>query len=109
MTASGMAPFYRAGGGQAKRGTIPAVNFGMQLPVQAQSTYFVEDWEKDAGADELGGGGEDRATRAASTTSRCATTSPSRAPTRQTMNTTWFDTVATLSWLAALTTQRAAS
>ena len=54
MTASGMAPFYRAGGGRANRGTIPAVNFGMQLPVQAQSTYFVEDWEKDAGADELG-------------------------------------------------------
>ena len=30
-----------------------AIRYGMQLPVQAQSTYFVEDWEKAAGADEL--------------------------------------------------------
>ena len=104
MTASGMAPFYRAGGGQAKRGTIPAVNFGMQLPVQAQSTYFVEDWEKDAGADELGAVAKTCDESGFDYVAVCDHVAVPRAN-AQTMNTTWFDTVATLSWLAALTTR----
>jgi hypothetical protein len=29
------------------------VRFGMQLPVQSQSTYYVEPWEATAGRDEL--------------------------------------------------------
>ena len=27
--------------------------FGMQLPIQAQSNYFVSEWERTAGPDEL--------------------------------------------------------
>src|SRR4051794_38050183 len=45
MTASGMAPVYCA--------TIPAVKFGLQLPIQAQSRIFAEEWEASAGPSEL--------------------------------------------------------
>src|SRR5262245_26900997 len=38
MTASGMAPFYCAGGGRAKRGTIPAVKFGLLPPYRSGVT-----------------------------------------------------------------------
>src|SRR5450759_507489 len=50
--------------------------FGMQLPVQSQSTIYVQPWEPAAGPDELAGA----------------------------MSTTWFDTIATLGWLAGFTT-----
>ena len=35
--------------------TVPAGKrvFGMQLPIQAQSSYFVADWERTAGPKEL--------------------------------------------------------
>lgn len=80
------------------------VGFGIQLPIQAQSSLFAQEWEADASvaeltavarAADLAGFGyvavcdhvaipEDRAT---------------------TMGTTWWDTVATLSYLAAVTEQ----
>ena len=78
------------------------LRYGMQLPIQAQSTYFVEDWEKEAGAFELAsvaracdGSGFDYV-------AVCDHVAIPRAN-ASTMNTTWYDTVATLSWLAGIT------
>jgi probable F420-dependent oxidoreductase len=98
-----MAPFYCAGGGQAKGGTIPAVKFGMQLPVQAQSTYFVEDWEATAGARELAAVAEACDENGFDYIAVCDHVAIPRAN-APSMNTTWYDPVATLSWLAARTT-----
>ena len=76
--------------------------FGMQLPIQSQSTIYVQDWETSAGPDEL-----------ASVALACEaagffyvgvcdhTFIPERlAPA---MSTTWYDTIATLGWLAGVT------
>jgi len=76
--------------------------YGMQLPIQAQSTVFVEEWERDAGPDELA--------RLARKADRCGffyvavcdhVAIPERLATA--MGTTWYDTVATLGFLAAVT------
>ncbi|MEW6272372.1 MAG: TIGR03619 family F420-dependent LLM class oxidoreductase [Thermodesulfobacteriota bacterium] len=76
--------------------------YGMQLPIQAQSTMFVAPWEESAGADEL--------RRIAQACDRsgffyvavcdhvCVPRERAAA-----MNTTWYDTVATLGFLAAAT------
>ena len=56
------------------------VAFGMQLPIQSQSTIFVQPWEAAAGAAELVAGGPGVRGARASTTSPCATTSPSPPP-----------------------------
>jgi len=76
--------------------------YGMQLPIQAQSTMFVAPWEESAGAEEL--------TRIAQACDRSGffyvavcdhvCVPRERAPA---MNTTWYDTVATLGFLAAAT------
>jgi probable F420-dependent oxidoreductase len=76
--------------------------YGMQLQVQAKSKTFVEDWEADAGADEL-----KQIVQKADETGffyvavcdHLAVTKPLDAH----MQTTWYDTVATLGWIAALT------
>jgi probable F420-dependent oxidoreductase len=77
--------------------------YGMQLPIQAQSTVFAADWERDAGTDEL--------LRIAQACDRngffyvavcdhvCVPRERAAA-----MGTTWYDTVATLGFLAAATT-----
>src|SRR3954466_13093716 len=85
---------------------VPAgqVVFGIQLPVQAQSKYFVEPWELSAGPAEV------------ATVAQAADRSgffyvavcdhvviPADLPPR--MSAVWWDTVATLSWLAGLTTR----
>src|SRR5437867_6465655 len=76
--------------------------YGMQLPVQAQSTYFVEPWEREAGADELA------AVAAACDESGffyvavCDHVAVPR-DRADAMGTTWYDPIATLSWLAART------
>ena len=76
--------------------------YGIQLPVQAQSTIFVEEWERDAGAAELR-----ELARAADEAgffyvAVCdhVAIPPELAPA---MSTTWWDTIATLSFLAAVT------
>jgi len=79
------------------------MKYGMQLPVQAQSTYFVEDWEKDAGARELAAVARACDENGFDYVAVCDHVAIPRAN-AQSMNTTWYDTVATLSWLAALTT-----
>jgi probable F420-dependent oxidoreductase len=79
------------------------VVYGIQLPVQAQSRYFVEDWEPAAGPAEIA------AVAAAADRSGffyvavCDHVAiPEDISPR--MGATWYDTVATLSWLAAQTT-----
>jgi probable F420-dependent oxidoreductase len=78
--------------------------FGMQLPIQSQSTLYVADWEKGAGPKELG-----RIAQVADQSGYfyigvCDHTAiPERLA--DAMGTTWYDTTATLGWLAALTSR----
>lgn len=78
------------------------IAYGMQLPIQAQSSVFVEDWEKSAGARELAAVAEacDRAGFSYIAVCDHVAIPRTRA---DAMSTTWYDTVATLGWLAALT------
>ncbi len=76
--------------------------FGMQLPVQSQSTIYVQPWERAAGPDELATVA--RACEAAGFfyVGVCDHTFiPERLA--GAMSTTWYDTIATLGWLAAVT------
>ena len=78
--------------------------YGMQLQVQAKSKTFVEDWEADAGADELRQivqKADEAGFLYVAVCDHLAVTKPLDAH----MQTTWYDTVATLSWIAALTTR----
>jgi probable F420-dependent oxidoreductase len=76
--------------------------YGMQLPVQSQSTIYVEPWEADAGPDELGA-----IARAADEAGfwYLAVCDHIAIPKdrAEAMGTTWWDTVATLGWLAGIT------
>jgi probable F420-dependent oxidoreductase len=80
------------------------VVYGMQLPIQSQSTLYVAEWEKAAGPPELA-----RIARAADDAGFfyigvCDHTAiPERLA--DAMGTIWYDTTATLSWLAAQTTR----
>src|SRR3954471_7248974 len=89
-----MAPFVPAG----------HVVFGIQLPVQAQSKYFVEDWELSAGPAEVATVAQaaDRAGFFYVAVCDHVVIPDELAPR---MSAVWWDTVATLSWLAGLTTQ----
>lgn len=84
---------------------VPAgtVVYGIQLPIQAQSNYFVEAWERSAGPADM------------ATVAKAADTSgffyvgvcdhvaiPDELV--PTMGAIWYDTVATLGWIAAQTT-----
>ena len=78
------------------------VVYGMQLPIQSQSTLYVAEWETKAGPEELA-----RIARAADHAGFfyigvCDHTAiPRRLA--DAMSTTWYDTTATLGWLAGLT------
>jgi probable F420-dependent oxidoreductase len=78
------------------------VAFGIQLPIQAQSTLFAETWEHRAGVDELGA-----VTRVAEHAgfAYVAVCDHVAIPKQQAhaMSTTWWDCIATLSYVAALT------
>jgi probable F420-dependent oxidoreductase len=80
------------------------VVWGMQLPIQSQSTLYTAEWETRAGPDELA-----EVARAADEAGCfyvgvCDHTAiPRRLA--DAMSTTWYDTTATLAWLAALTTR----
>lgn len=75
---------------------------GMQLPVQSKSTNFAEAWEAHAGADELGA-----VARAADAAGffYVGVCDHIAVPSEQipTMGEEWWDTVATLGWLAGIT------
>lgn len=76
--------------------------WGIQLPVQAQSEIFVEDWERGAGAAELAA-----VTRAAEASGAwyVAVCDHVAIPDDKVaaMGSTWYDTIATLGYLAAVT------
>jgi probable F420-dependent oxidoreductase len=78
------------------------VAFGMQLPIQSQSTLFVQPWEPTAGAPELV-----QVTQAceAAGFDYVAVCDHVAVPAAQAdaMSTDWWDTIATLSYLAAVT------
>ncbi len=76
--------------------------YGMQLPIQSQSTIYAEPWEASAGAAELAA-----IARAADRSgfwylAVCDHVAIPR-PLDQKMGTSWWDTIATLGWLAAVT------
>lgn len=78
------------------------VAFGMQLPVQSQSTIYARPWEQDAGAAEIV-----QVARAADAAGFlyvgvCDHVAIPRSA-AETMSTAWWDTIATLSYLAAVT------
>ena len=84
--------------------SIPAgtLAYGMQLPVQSQSTIYAEAWEADAGVAELAD-----IARAADRSgfwyiAVCDHVAIPR-PLDEKMSTSWWDTVATLGYLAAVT------
>jgi probable F420-dependent oxidoreductase len=88
-----MAPIVPAG----------AVVFGIQLPVQAQSTYFVEPWERDAGPEEMAAVAREADRSGFFYVAVCDHVA---IPTDlvPAMGAIWYDTVATLGWIAAQTT-----
>jgi probable F420-dependent oxidoreductase len=85
---------------------VPAgqVVFGIQLPVQAQSKYFVEPWEHAAGPAEVAAVAQaaDRSGFFYVAVCDHVVIPDDLAPR---MSAVWWDTVATLSWLAGLTTR----
>ncbi len=83
--------------------TDQRLQFGMQLPIQSRSKLYREPWEDEAGGPELASIAQaaDR-----SGFGYIAVCDHVAIPTdkAEAMQTAWFDTVATLGWLAALTT-----
>jgi probable F420-dependent oxidoreductase len=76
--------------------------YGIQLPVQSKSKTFVEDWELPAGADALAAiarQADEAGFLYVAVCDHLAVTKPLDAH----MGTTWYETVATLGWLAAQT------
>ena len=84
---------------------VPAgsVVFGIQLPVQSQSKYFVEQWELGAGPAEVAAAAQaaDRAGFFYVAVCDHVAIPDDLAPR---MSAVWWDTIATLGWLAGLTT-----
>lgn len=85
---------------------VPAdsVGFGIQLPIQSQSTIYVEEWEKSAGPAELAAVARQAEESGFLYVAVCDhTTIPRRLA--DAMSTTWYDTTATLGWLAGVTSR----
>jgi probable F420-dependent oxidoreductase len=78
------------------------VAFGMQLPVQSQSTIFVQAWEPAAGAAELVQVAQACEAAGFAYVAVCDHVAIPRAQ-AEAMSTAWWDTIATLSYLAAVT------
>jgi hypothetical protein len=80
------------------------VVYGIQLPVQSQSTMYREDWEPSSGPAELA-----RIARQADESDffYIAVCDHTFIPARlaPAMSTTWYDTIATLGWLAGFTSR----
>ncbi len=79
-----------------------AVEWGMQLPIQSQSSLFVQPWEDAAGPDELARVAQ-AADRAGAFYVAVCDHIAIPADKVEAMGATWYDTVATLGWLAAKT------
>ncbi|MCP4435689.1 MAG: TIGR03619 family F420-dependent LLM class oxidoreductase [Actinomycetia bacterium] len=76
--------------------------WGFQLPIQSQSTIYVQPWEVDAGTAELADivAAADRA--GAFYVAVCDHVGIPR-PADEAMSATWYDTIATLGWIAGIT------
>lgn len=78
--------------------------FGVQLPIQAQSSYFVADWERSAGPDELA-----RLARVCDESGYAYVGVCDHVTLPESvvggMGTHWADPIATLAWLGALTSR----
>ncbi len=85
---------------------VPAgrVVYGMQLPVQSQSTIYVAEWETRSGPDEIARVAEAADDSGFFYLGVCDHTAiPERLA--GAMGTVWYDTTATLGWLAAITSR----
>jgi probable F420-dependent oxidoreductase len=80
------------------------VGFGIQLPIQAQSNLFAQEWEADAGVAELTAVARAADLAGFGYVAVCdhVAIPKNRA---ETMGTIWWDTVATLAYVAAVTEQ----
>lgn len=78
------------------------MRFGIQLPVQAQSTLMAASWESSAGPQELAAVASACDTNGFDFVGVCDHIAVPRELAPR-MTTTWYDTVATLGWLAATT------
>ncbi len=78
--------------------------YGIQLPIQAQSTYFVADWERHSGPDELAKVAQVCDNNGYAYVGVCDHIALPEAVSNS-MGTHWMDPISTLSWLAALTSR----
>jgi len=78
--------------------------FGVQLPVQSQSTIYVDEWEKSAGPEELAQVARQADDSGFFYVAVCDHTAIPRRLAGA-MSTTWYDTTATLGWLAGVTSR----
>jgi probable F420-dependent oxidoreductase len=78
------------------------VAFGLQLPVQSQSTIYVQDWEPSAGAAEMVQVASACEAAGFAYVAVCDHVAIPRTH-ADAMSTSWWDTIATLSYLAAVT------
>jgi alkanesulfonate monooxygenase SsuD/methylene tetrahydromethanopterin reductase-like flavin-dependent oxidoreductase (luciferase family) len=81
-----------------------SIGFGMQLPIQSRSKLYREPWEDGAGRQELADIARAADTAGFSYVGVCDHVAVPREQAVR-MQTAWYDTVATLGWLAALTTR----
>jgi probable F420-dependent oxidoreductase len=79
-----------------------SIGFGIQLPVQAQSTAFVEEWEASAGVGELAVVARTAERAGLSYVAACDHVAVPKDQ-ASTLGTTWWDPIATLSYVAAVT------
>ena len=80
------------------------VVYGIQLPIQSQSTIYCEDWEPTSGPAELARIAQQADESGYFYIAVCDHTFiPRRLA--QAMSTTWYDTIATLGWLAGITSR----
>ena len=79
-----------------------SVEWGIQLPIQSQSTAFVQPWEASAGPAELAAVAVAADRAGAFYVAVCDHIAIPR-PLDETMGDVWYDTIATLGWLAAQT------
>jgi alkanesulfonate monooxygenase SsuD/methylene tetrahydromethanopterin reductase-like flavin-dependent oxidoreductase (luciferase family) len=80
------------------------VTWGLQLPVQSQSPSFVQPWESTAGTAELVSIAQAADRAGAFYIGVCDHVGVPR-PADERMSAMWYDTIATLGWLGALTKQ----
>ncbi|MSO58928.1 MAG: LLM class flavin-dependent oxidoreductase [Ilumatobacteraceae bacterium] len=78
--------------------------YGIQLPIQAQSTYFVADWERHAGPGELAKIAQVCDNNDYGYVGVCDHIALPESVANS-MGTHWMDPISTLSWLAALTSR----